>query len=242
MTATISIKSALGRLLTKNQTRTEHVSRAGAMLAVLLAGLLLSQAASAKVVYRWKNDSGKYEVSHSIPAEMVHKGYEILDGATMNTLSVVPPQMTEEEYRNQLEQERLKALCDRTLRRLYSLYEDVDDIEKAESTALRQLDVRTENARQDLRMARKSLSALESTAARSERRGEKVLDDVLSKLTRVNSQIATLERELTQREEERSRMEFDYELERKMFQANSCDVEGSDLQAKNVEGEDIQAD
>jgi hypothetical protein len=216
-------------MLTKKQTNRVGARHGRVTLAVLLAGLLLSQVAAAKVVYRWKNDAGRYEVSHSIPADVVHKGYEILDGATMNIIKIVPPQMSTEEYAAQLERERRKAKCDRTLDRLYSLYEDEDDIVKAEATALKQLDVRTENARQDLRLARKSLSDLESAAARSERKGEKVQDNVLEDLTRANSQIATLERELKQREEERARMQSDYDLERRMFNANSCEVEGYEV-------------
>lgn len=242
MTATNASQRAFRRLLTKNRTKPGGSRRFGALLAMLLAGLLLSQVANAKVVYRWKNDSGKYEVSHAIPAGVVHRGYEILDGDTMNIIRVVPPQMSPDEYRAQLERERLKSVCDRTLNRLYSLYEDVEDIKKAEETALNQLDVRTENARQDLRIARKSLSELESSAARSERRGEEVNDKILDDLTRANSQIATLERELNQREDERAKMQQEYDLEEKMFQANSCEVEGEELHANDSEAEVDQAD
>ena len=66
-----------------------------------------------------------------------------------------------------------------------------------------------------------------TTAARAERNGDSISDKTLEAITKVNNQIATIERELGQREEERLDMQRDYQLERLMFESNSCDVEVS---------------
>jgi len=192
---------------------------------LIVSGLLVAQIASAQVVYRWTNADGKPEVSHSIPADVVHKGYEILDGNTMNRLKVVPPQMTDGEYTEQLAREKAQAECQRTLNRIYSRYEKLEDIDDAEVSALRKLDVRVSNAQQDLTRAKRELAKLESSAASQERQGKTVSKALLAELTSANSQIATLERELGQRKQGREDMQHDFELERLMFNANDCNVE-----------------
>jgi hypothetical protein len=194
------------------------------MVAVLLAGLLLSQVVSAKVVYRWINDAGRPEVSHAIPSDAVHRGYDILDGATGRLISSVAPQMSDEEYALYLKEREQKAKCDKTLRYLNSLYEDQSDIKEAEEDALTKLDIRVENARQDLLGVRKRLESFEGVAARLERQGRRVDENTLGEITKANNQIANLERELVQREKERKEAVQEYELQRKMFATQSCDV------------------
>jgi predicted ribosome quality control (RQC) complex YloA/Tae2 family protein len=203
--------------------------KVGGLLAplVMATGLLVAQLASAQVVYRWTNAEGKPEVSHSIPADVVHKGYEVLDGETMNRLDVVPPQMTDDEYTAQLEREKARAVCQRTLNRIYSRYEKLEDIGETEESALQKLDVRVSNAQQDLTRAKRELAKHESAAASQERQGNTVSKTLLTELTSANSQIATLERELSQREQEREDMQRDFDLERLMFTANDCNVEES---------------
>lgn len=224
MTARTAMNRAFRGVLSRKRTKRTGTRRPVTALAVMLTGLLLAQAASAKVVYRWINDAGRPEVSHSIPPDAVHRGYDILDGNSGRLISKVPPQMTDQEYQDQLKREQARAQCDRTLRRLYTLYEDLGDIDEAELSALRKLDVRVENARQDLLGVRKRLENFEAAAARRERQGEKVLEATLEEITKANNQIATLERELTAREREREEMQLDYQRERLMFENNRCDV------------------
>ena len=225
MTVKMAIRSTIRRLLTKKRTKPGRARRVGPAAAIMVAALLLSQAATAKMVYRWINDAGRPEVSHSIPSEAVHRGYEILDGATGRLISTVPPQMSDEEYARYLIEQEQQAKCDKTLRYLNSLYEDQGDIHDAEEDALEKLDIRVENARQDLLGVRKRLESYEGAAARLERAGERVDESTLSEITKANNQIATLERELVQRENERIEAVQDYELQRKMFAAQKCDVD-----------------
>lgn len=192
---------------------------------LVVTGLLLAQLASAQVVYRWINSEGRPEISHSIPPGVVHRGYEVLDGNTMNLLNKVPPQMTDEEYSQQLAREKAQAECRRTLNRIYSRYEKLEDIDEAEVAALGKLDVRVSNAQQDLTRAKRELARHESAAASQERQGQTVSKKLLTELTSANSQIATLERELSQRNQGREDMQHDFELERRMFEANDCNVD-----------------
>ncbi len=201
--------------------------RANVALLVLLAGSLVSVSAEAKLLYRWLNDQGRQETSHAIPAEMVHRGYEILDGNSMRVLKTVPPQMTPAEYEAKLKREAAVAACEAALDRVNFLYERPKDIDNAEATALRNIDGRIQNAQQNLTNARRKLESLEADAARRERQGSNVTRRQLVEIERANSQIAKLEREITQREAEKDKKRIEYDQERLLFANGSC--EGTDL-------------
>ena len=48
----------------------------------LVVGMLLASLAQAALpLYRWTNDQGRQEYSHSISSDMVIRGYDVLDGA-----------------------------------------------------------------------------------------------------------------------------------------------------------------
>lgn len=194
-------------------------------LALVLVSLLVSLPAQAKVLYRWVNDQGATETSHAIPPGLVHRGYEILDGDSMRILKVVPPQMSDVEYQDKLKQEKALAECEQSLDRVNFLYEALEDIDKAEQAALHSLQVRVQNAQQNLNNARRLLEGLEDEAARLERQGSTVNKNHLAKLEKANSQIASLEREIIQRASDKEKMALNFEEERRIFQVGSCDSE-----------------
>jgi len=192
---------------------------------LLLIALLVTAPVQAKVLYRWVNDQGATETSHALPPGFAHRGYEILDGGTMRVIKIVPPEMSDKEYKDKLEREKALAECERALDRVNFLYETLEDIDKAETAALRQLEVRVQNAQQNLTQARRNLADLESEAARQERQGSTVSKDLLAELEKSNSQIASVERELRQRASDKEKMKLDYEEERRMFKEGSCKLE-----------------
>ena len=127
----------------------------------------------------------------------------------------------------QLKQKREQAMaaCEAALDRVNFLYEHPSDIDEAEAAAIRSLEVRVQNAQQNLTQARRNLSDLESQAARRERQGSTVSKGHLAKIARANSQIATLQREINQRELEKDKMKIDYAEERRMFNVGGCNSE-----------------
>jgi hypothetical protein len=210
------------------QTTAKRISgtqRSFLILGNFLVACLLNVSAQAQVLYRWKNDQGRPEVSHSIPAGVVHQGYEILDGNSMRVLERVPAQMSHEEWQRKKEREQAMAACEAALDRVNFLYERPSDIDDAEAAAIRSLEVRVQNAQQNLTHARRNLSDLESQAARRERQGTAVSKGHLAKIARANSQIATLQREISQRELEKDKMKLEYAEERRMFNVGACSSE-----------------
>ena len=200
-----------------------RLSRLGG-LTLILVSLLVSLPAQAKLLYRWINDQGATETSHAIPPGLVHRGYEILDGATMRVLKVVPPQMSDLEYQQKLKQEKALAECEKALDRVNSLYETSEDIDQAEVAAMQSLQVRVQNAQQNLTNARRQLELLEVEAARKERQGETVSKTLLANLEQANSQIASLEREIQRRASDKVEMALNYDEERRMFLVGNCDA------------------
>jgi hypothetical protein len=192
------------------------------MAGAVVIGGLLAGAAHAQVLYRWTNEQGRPEISNAIPSSVVHKGYEILDGSNMRVLQVVPPQMSDEEFAAKLEREKAIAACEAALDRVRFLYQSPEDIDNAEAVAMRSIDVRIQNANQNLTNARRRLSSLEADAARRERQGSNVTKDQLAEITRANNQIATLEREIVQREQEKVKKGKEFDEERHMFAVGSC--------------------
>lgn len=186
---------------------------------------LVGSSVRGQVLYRWVNETGEQEISHSVPAEIVHQGYEILDGTSMRVHKVVLPQMDDEEYRLNAERERQMAVCEQALDRVKYLYGSLEDVDAAEAAAERSLELRMQNAQQSLAMARKKLSALEVTAARMERAGEPLGKERLDEIARANSLIAQLGRELTQRELEGRKTVLAYDEERRMLSTGACPKE-----------------
>jgi len=218
--------SQTGQQITRRTGGRMHgAQRSFVILGSLLVACLLNVSAQAQVLYRWKNADGRPEVSHSIPAGVVHQGYEILDGNSMRVLERVPAQMSDEEWQRKQEREQAMAACEAALDRVNFLYERPSDIDEAEAAAIRSLEVRVQNAQQNLTQARRNLSDLESQAARRERQGSTVSKGHLAKIAKANSQIATLQREINQRELEKEKMKIDYAEERRMFNVGGCNSE-----------------
>lgn len=192
------------------------------MAGAVVIGSLVAGAAHAQVLYRWTNDQGRPEISNAIPSDMVHKGYEILDSSSMRVLKVVPPQMSDAEFAAKLEREKAIAACEAALDRVRFLYQSPEDIDDAEVVALRSIEARIQNTQQNLTNARRRLSGLEADAARGERQGSNVTKEQLAEISRANNQIATLEREIVQREQEKVKKSQEFDEERRMFAVGNC--------------------
>ena len=90
-----------------------------------LVAVLASTALQAVEFYRYEDANGVTVISRQgVPAEVIGKGYEVLNEHG-RVIRVVPRALTPEEHR-QLQEQKKQAEIDRQLLRLYSQVSDVD--------------------------------------------------------------------------------------------------------------------
>lgn len=192
---------------------------------LVVATLLTSLAQAAQSLYRWTNDQGRQEYSHSISAEMVIRGYDVLDGQSMRVMQKVQPQLSEKEYAVKLELERELADCKRAMRRVITLYLSIEDIESAEEQMLKSMDSRIANAQANLALAENQRLALEQEAANKDRAGEMLQNSFIGSIERVKIQIVNQRQEIEKRNREKDQARFDFAEDRRVFSLTNCETD-----------------
>lgn len=196
------------------------------VVGVLIVGLLLtSLAQAAQPLYRWTNDQGKQEYSHSISGDMVIRGYDVLDGQSMRVVQRVQAQLSEQEYAAQLEHERQLADCKRAMRRVITLYLSIEDIESAEMQMLKSMDSRIANAQANLALAENQRLGLEQEAANKDRAGEMLQSAFINSIERVKIQIVNQRQEIDKRNREKDQAKLDFAEDRRVFSLTNCETD-----------------
>jgi hypothetical protein len=192
------------------------------VLGLLLAGLFFTSQAQAQFLYRWINENGTKEYSHAISNDMVSRGYDVLDGQTMQLIRIVEPQLSEQEYAAKLEREREVAECRRALRRVTTLYQSLEDIDQAELQMLKSMDSRIANAQANLALAENQKLELEREAANKDRAGELLQSAFINNIARVDVQIDTQRREIDKRTRDKQQAKLDFTEDRLVFDKRFC--------------------
>ena len=196
------------------------------VVGVLIVGLLLtSLALAAQPLYRWTNDQGKQEYSHSISGDMVIRGYDVLDGQSMRVVRRVQPQLSERQYAAKLEHERQLADCKRAMRRVITLYLSIEDIESAEKQMLKSMDSRIANAQANLALAENQRLGLEQEAANKDRAGEMLQSAFINSIERVKIQIVNQRQEIDKRNREKDQAKLDFAEDRRVFSLTNCETD-----------------
>jgi len=196
------------------------------VVGVLIVGLLLtSLAQAAQPLYRWTNDQGKQEYSHSISGDMVVRGYDVLDGQSMRVVRRVQPQLSERQYAAKLEHERQLADCKRAMRRVITLYLSIGDIESAEMQMLKSMDSRIANAQANLALAENQRLGLEQEAANKDRAGEMLQSAFINSIERVKIQIVNQRQEIDKRNREKDQAKLDFAEDRRVFSLTNCETD-----------------
>ena len=153
---------------------------------------------------------------------MVSRGYDVLDGQTMQLIRIVDPQLSEEEYAAKLEREREVAECQRALRRVTTLYQSQEDIDQAELQMLKSMDSRIANAQANLALAENQKLELEREAANKDRAGEMLQSAFINNIARVDVQIDTQQREIAKRTRDKQQAKLDFTEDRLVFDKRFC--------------------
>lgn len=168
--------------------------------AVLLS-LVYSTTFAADRLYRYHDSDGVLVINHTLPAEYVAQGYEILDQRGRLLEVVAPPQPVplvdeREEYR--ILSGDLEAL-DRMLRASYS---SVEQVEAARDRRLAQIERQINLIKATLSQTASAIGRERERAARYERAGEEIPSAIIENLKKLRSQRDSTEHSLRIREEE----------------------------------------
>ena len=179
---------------------------------VLLALLLLQPlaAVSAEQLYRYRNAQGVQVLDRlGVPAEFIGNGYEVLNEQG-RVIDVVPPAPSAEE-RQRLVEEKAKAGSDAQLMRLYSTVEDVD---RALSRKLVEVDGLITVAKSNQRSLRTQQRNLQSQAAELERSGRPVPEHLIVQMNNLKSEQLQLDKDIERYQATRSQSEASYNADR----------------------------
>jgi chromosome segregation ATPase len=177
-------------------------------LALVALVLLLPATAMSATFYRYTNDQGVTVVDDNVPPEYVKKGYEVVNEKGV-VIKVVPRELSPEEQeiadaeklleeRAKAEQLRLKEWDESLLMR----YSTVEDIEAAKERALMDLRIRVSILKSNKRSLKQQVENYQAEAAEQERMGKQVDVARLSKIEDLQSEIATTDRSIADRENE----------------------------------------
>ena len=193
------------------------------VLSILLVSLLLvSHSSQAARFFRYVDESGRLVLSHTIPNDLVAKGYEIVD-ENARVIETIAPQLSEREYQAKLALEARQRECRLAVNRVDGLYRSLGDIDYAEQQALDSIDTQIANTQANLSHLRKQRESLESQAAALDISGKQISNALLDNIESAKTQESNLEEQVELRYAEKLDVRSSYDLDRKVFQLDSCE-------------------
>jgi hypothetical protein len=167
-------------------------------------------------LYRYKNEQGNLVMGQAIPPELVSKGYDILN-AKGRVIETIPPALSAKQIAQrdaqiaQEEQEKIaKAAQDEIDDKLTQLYSHPDD-------AVRILERRTQDIKSVIQLklgrinsANKQIREQEELAANKQRKGLKIPNSILTKITAFEKDVVNAEADIVE-------LQHDYKVVLKEF-------------------------
>lgn len=175
--------------------------------------LCITTLVEAGPLYRYRNAQGVVVVDYQVPVESISGGYEVLNNDGM-VIKVVPRELTPEERKLEdaenkreqearAEQERLREWDESLMLR----YSTVDDIEDARQRALGELQIRMSILRGNRRALKQKVEGYQEQAANMERSGMTVDVERLRSIEILQSEIASTDRDIEDRQREIEELE-----------------------------------
>lgn len=177
---------------------------------LLLLGVICPVLASAAELYRYVDDRGVVVLDrHGVPPQHISRGYQVLNEQG-RVVREVPPAPTAEEFAR-LQAQKARAASDAQLLRLYA---SVEDVERAETRKLSELDSVMGLARGNLQSIRNQHASLRKQAANHERAGRKVPGNLLAQIENLEKEEQSLQRDLKRFEKARADAEVSFASDR----------------------------
>lgn len=201
--------------------------RAAILFKLLLTGFFLSVINSSttmaeekkdlgKVFYRYVNENGVKVVAQTMPPKYVPAGYEVvsLHGEVIKVVPPAPPASEVERVAKEKKAARDQAIADMQLRRSYST---PGEIEAAKKRNLEELKGNTTILEANLVSARSQLKDQEAHAAKLERAGQKVSDELLNNINTLRGEEKDILAQIKQRQVEYQAASDKYDQDKKRF-------------------------
>ncbi|MCX2980019.1 hypothetical protein EYC98_03970 [Halieaceae bacterium IMCC14734] len=185
------------------------------LLAVLSVLPTLSYASG--YIYRYLDDNGNVVVGHSIPAEYVDNGYEMLN-SDYSVYKEFAPAPTAEEIASRTEAQKARIVAEREAERLQQWdeslllrYSSIEDIEAARERALSELQIRISILKGNVRSLKAQVENNQTRAADVERRGGEVPEEILSAIDALRYEIDEAEKNIIERSREKEEVYAGFE-------------------------------
>jgi hypothetical protein len=162
------------------------------------------------------------EISHTIPADRVPLGYEVIDAGSGRVVKVVDAQKSQAEVDRINRETAARNACTTALARVNSLYQSELDIDSAQKHAIKSLDGRIANAQLNLRQALQQKRDYEASAAQLERSGKSLDGWLVDNIKRADVQVGNLEREIEQRRREQTDARTRFAQDLALFKQATC--------------------
>jgi hypothetical protein len=186
-----------------------------ALATLVVSGSGLIQAAGE--LYRYEGADGEVVIDDHIPPEFVHKGYSILSANGM-VIETIERELTDEERAAMSEELRLKRELEEEKRKqkkrdewLLKRFSDAGDAVLARDRQLGTLDTLIIVAQSNIKKLKKDEAKELSYAARAEREGKGVPDDVIKNLESIRNQIRAAELQIEKQKDEQNKIKEKYQ-------------------------------
>ncbi|MEN8670708.1 MULTISPECIES: hypothetical protein [unclassified Ketobacter] len=205
----------------------------GSMLIVMgLVGLMVSQSALAVNFYRYENDDGRKVMTQTLPPNVVHRGYEVLNERG-TVIKVVPRALTEEELEalaDEQKQQQLQAEQQERDKQLLAIFSSPKDAERALGRKLEAIDVYINVTKGNIAKLQGEFNSAQAQAAERERSGQEVPDFLISKMESFARQIREAEESIAEKEQEKVviRKEYQKDIERLKYLMEQRQQAGSE--------------
>jgi chemotaxis protein histidine kinase CheA len=190
----------------------------------LLFSLLFAELSMSRDLYRYRNEEGNVVVDYTVPPELVHQGYEVLD-EDGSVKEVVPRQLTEEERLSRSAEERERERLEEEKERLRKWdeslllrYSSIEAIEAARERSLRELRIRVSILKSNTRSLKQQVESNQAKAADIERSGGTVPVEILENIENLQQEIAYTERSIAERQNEMEEVRQSFQRDIDRFQ------------------------
>ena len=177
---------------------------------MLLLGVICPVLASAAELYRYVDERGVVVLDrHGVPPQHISRGYQVLNEQG-RVVREVPPAPTAEEFAR-LQAKKARDASDAQLLRLYA---SVEDVERAETRKLAELDSVIGLSQGNLQSIRSQHSSLRKQAVNHERAGRNVPENLLAQIENLEKEEQSLLRDLARFEKTRAEAEVSFAQDR----------------------------
>lgn len=174
---------------------------------------------AAEKLYRYKDTEGRVVINHTLPPEVVDKGYEVLS-SNGYVLQVVPRSLTAAEIENLSKEEKVRRQQERDREAqlhydesLLLRYSDVVDIEAARDRTLKEFKIRISILKGNQFAVKRKVEAEQARAADIERNGEAVPKIMLDNIQAMQDELEITQKTVILREYELEKVQEQYKAD-----------------------------